>query len=114
MNELNPLHQGLIDLGMEDLIPLWEAATSHEAKDALAHIGGADFTARVSSALIDLLRLGRIEVWQGHWDLEPEPVPSAGADALLADHRYYDAGEEELHGLDRVYYVNVENLRHGR
>jgi hypothetical protein len=107
MIELTALHIVLLDLGLEDWIPLPEAV-----EDAL-HEGrvGVGDSACVSNALVELLREGLIEVWSGSPSAaEPSPVSPALAEAMLLDlPRYTWRSKADLH--ERVYYVNVKNFR---
>lgn len=107
MSELSALQRVLLELGLEDLIPLPEIPTTWEVCDlaeAERHID------KISSALIDLLRAGRIQVWSGHWSDEPEVLNNEAAEAALRDERRYSFAAEQ-DGLQRVYFSNVDNIR---
>jgi len=57
MIELTPLHAALLDLALEDWIPLFEAL---EAMRFEGFIGADESVATISDALVDLLRAERI------------------------------------------------------
>lgn len=107
MTDLTPLHEALLELGLEDWIALPEIAVTPELR-ALAR--GDEATERVARALVELLRQGRIQVWSGHWQAEPKLVDLESAESMLGDSRRYGF-DAEATGLERVYYVNVENFR---
>lgn len=106
MTELTPLQEALLELGLEDWIPLPETIATPEVRDL---INSDQATEMVSLALVDLLGRGRIQVWSGHWPDEPKPVSSQLAEPMLLDNNRYSF-EAEASGLERVYYVNVENF----
>ena len=97
------LQAALLALGLEDLIPLWEAATAWEVRAAAP---ATDLVAAIGQALRTLLVGTRIRVYEGYWDAEPTPVPTDRAMELVTDRRWYAYPPED----DRVYFVNVENL----
>lgn len=108
MSEDTRIRQLLLDAGLEDLVPLPEAAL-----DCLTQglIEGDDENSLVvlMEALVDLFRSGRIQVWAGHWEGESELVPVAEVEGLLRDPAKYRCGSpEDL--ASRVEYVNVDNL----
>lgn len=107
MTDLTPLHEALLELGLEDRIPLPEILETPEVRPLVVGGAAADL---VSRALVDLLEKGRIQVWFGHWSETPSPAPRALAEELLLDKHRYSFGAEET-GLDRVYFVNVANYR---
>lgn len=98
------LRQALLDLGLEDEIPLPEASTDPEVLSEGASVED------ISTALIGLLREGRIQIWAGHWSQESELVDPATAEELLRDHEQYTFNNPADLRL-RVYYINVDNLR---
>ncbi|WP_247046623.1 hypothetical protein [Arthrobacter rhizosphaerae] len=98
------LRQALLDLGLEDDIPLPEAATDPEVLSEGASVED------ISTALIELLREGRIQISAGHWSQEPEFVDPGTAEELLRDHEQYTFKSTADLRL-RVYYVNVDNVR---
>ena len=107
MTSTTSVHEALLELGLEDLIPLPEILDTPEVR----RVTTSDQAVQaVSRALVDLLRTGRIQVWSGHWDDDPMPVDVGVAEALVLDARRYSFSAEES-GLERVYIVNVENLR---
>ncbi len=106
MTTLTPLHQALLELGLEDLIPLPETLGDRDVHDA---VNGEPSIDQIGAALIDLLHLRRISVWMGPWADEPERVEPETAEPLLRDVRRY-AFDSENDGSARVYFVNVENV----
>ena len=108
MAELTPLHEELLQLGMEDFIALWETILPPEARHRRANEPTFE---QVSQALVELLELGCIRVLSGPWqDDEPKFVDPDVAKDLLRDRRRYTSAEEIANGLERVYFVNVDNL----
>lgn len=106
MSKPTDLRQALLDLGLEDLIPLPEIATAEEIRSVCEGAAVED----ISTGLIGLLREGWIQIWSGHWSQDPEVVDPATAEELLrVDERYTfnSPADQRL----RVYYVNVDNLR---
>lgn len=93
--DMTPLHQALLDLGLEDLIPLPEIRATPELRDLAEDYQHFE---KVSAALIDLLRAGRIQVWSGYWAAEPTLVNGDTAGTILRDERRYsfDAEAESL------------------
>jgi hypothetical protein len=106
MTTFTHLQQALLELGLEDLIPLPEAFGD---PDIRAAVGGELTVEDVAAALTDLSRMGRISVWAGHWPSEPRRIELHEAEQLLHDPRRYSF-EQEAQGLERVYFVNVENV----
>lgn len=104
MSEPTDLRQALLDLGLEDWIPLPEIATEEEIRSEGAAVED------ISTALIGLLQEGRIQIWSGHWSQDPEVVDPATAEELLRVHEQYTFNSPADQRL-RVYYVNVDNLR---
>jgi hypothetical protein len=104
MSEATDLRQALLDLGLEDLIPLPEILTEEQISSEGAAVED------ISTALIGLLREGRIQIWSGHWSQEPEVVDPATAEELLRVDEQYTFNSPADQRL-RVYYVNVDNIR---
>jgi len=107
MTEMTRVHTALLELGLEDLIPLPEALSeagvySEDTGDQLVTV--------VGHALVDLLRNDLIQVFSGHWSVEPVLVSREAAEAMLLDQRRYSY-DAEVDGTERVYYVNVDNYR---
>ena len=106
MTDPTRLRQAILELGLEDLIPLPEMATSQEIRSA----GGEDVSIEaLRSALIGLLQEGRIQIWSGQWSQDPQVVDTAAAEELLrVDEQYIfnTPADEQL----RVYYANVDNI----
>jgi hypothetical protein len=99
------LRKALLDLGLEDDIPLWEAVGSAEVRKA---VGEGDPIPAVSTILAALARDGAIFVYHGIWSSEPDdPVGIDEAIALVQDRRYYNADTEP--NDERVWFVNVGN-----
>ena len=65
----------------------------------------------LAQALLDLARRDKIRILVGRWD-DPAPrhVNLDEAATLLADARRYYSDEEIANDLERVYYVNVDNI----
>ena len=107
MTHASQLHEVLLQLGLEDQIPLPEIAGTQEMRELNRELQFTD----ISSALIDLLRAGRIQVWRGRWPDEPVLASEDLALELLGDERRYSFEAEEVKDLERVYFSNVENIR---
>jgi hypothetical protein len=101
------LHDVLLDLGLEDFIPLPEAVADPEV---LRAIGSEPPVAAVACALVDLARKGLVQLWAGRWPNETTRVDPKTAEALLRDERSYSF-DGDPDGCGRVYYVNVDNYR---
>lgn len=103
------LRQAVLDLGLEDHIPLWEVASDCEAAGLLPR--GRDGVETLAALLLELATEDKVRILTGHWD-DPEPryVSVDEAAGLLTDARYYSSDEEMAHDLTRVYYVNVDNI----
>jgi hypothetical protein len=103
------LRREILALGLEDDIPLWEVADDCRSAGLIAPgTVGLDV---LGTALIDLARKGNIRIRVGPWgDAEPKDLDVEQAEPLLRDRRRYSSAEEIAEGLDRVYYVNVDNI----
>ena len=103
------LRREILELGLEDDVPLWELADVCRAAGLIDEgPAGLDALARL---LAGLARQGEIQVLVGAWrDPEPRHAGPDQADCLLADRRHYSSAEEAAHGLERVYYVNADNI----
>ena len=106
-NQIEELRIVLLDLGMEDWIPIPEATTDPAVLDS---VGRNDLIATMASALIDLVELAKLCIYKGKWDEDPSPVPTQEAVELLKNPWWYtfhldDPAEE------RVFFVNVDNIR---
>ena len=105
------MRQVVLDLGLEDLIPLWEIADACRGEGSASSADESERLSALSETLVNLFRSGHIRVFVGPWQQrdppEAEPVQS---EALLRDLRRYSVAAEQREHLDRVYYVNVENL----
>jgi len=104
------LRREILDVGLEDDIPLFEIAGACQESDLLGPgTAGIEVLAR---ALLELTRDGAIRILVGHWtEHQPRFATPDEAELLLMDTRRYSAAEEAEHDLDRVYYVNVDNIR---
>lgn len=102
------LRREILELGLEDDIPLWELADVCRAAGLIDdRPTGVDALARV---LVGLVRQGEIHVLVGAWsDPEPRQAVLDQAERLLADQRHYSSAQEVAHGLERVYFVNADN-----
>ena len=99
----------LLDLGLEDWIPIPEAVASPEVVNA---VGAANAPRAVQNALKLLLKEGRLLLYRGPWDAEPAPVPLSEALNLLADDYWYGF-HADAEAEVRLYFVNVLNIRSG-
>jgi hypothetical protein len=108
MTSLTPLRDVLLDLGLEDLIPLPEILATPEVQELDAEYRHIQ---KISTALIELSREMRIQVWEGFWHEDPKHISGEQAEAVLGDMRRYSFDAEAADGLKRVYYVNVNNIR---
>lgn len=107
MKEFTGLRELILVEGLEDLIPLPEIALTAKAQGFLALDSGI---ADLSNALHDLVELGQIQVWRGHWSQDPEVVDRETAKSLLSrEEQYQFNSSADL--SSRVYYVNVDNLQ---
>ena len=99
----------ILDLGMEDDIPLWEVTDACRKAHLIAD--GAVGVEALAGTLMDLARRAEIRILAGPWD-DPEPrrVDLGEAETLLADSRQYSSAEEIANDMERVYYVNVDNI----
>lgn len=99
------LKDALLELGMEDVIPLPEILGSAEIESA------PDFKTLddVISALVALLRSNQVRVWSGTWPDEPCPVTDAVGEKLVRRKGQYQFNSVEDERL-RVYFVNVANV----
>jgi len=105
MNEpIQEVRQAVLDLGLEDVIPLPEIA------DEVRSIRPDVAVEALRTALLALLKEGRIQVWSGRWPDEPQAVDPAMAEELLRDDERYEFNSPADQRL-RVYYINVDNLR---
>jgi hypothetical protein len=107
MTDLTPLRDALLELGLEDLIPLPQILTTLEVRE-LGEI--YQHSEKISAALIELSREGRIQVWAGFWDEEPAHITGELAETSLGDARSYSY-DAESDGRKRVYFANVDNIR---
>jgi hypothetical protein len=101
------LRSALLDLGMEDWIPIPEALTTPEVRGA---IGDKDATTVVSGALAALVETGQVRLYRGAWNTEPSPLTTTEALSLLNDPywlRFHTDDPQE----ERLYFVNVANIR---
>jgi len=101
-----PLHEALLELGLEDWFPLAEILATPEVGSIIDSERAIE---TVSLALVDLLRQGRIQVWAGRWPDEPARVSGDAAESMLLDARRYSF-DSEPSGHERVFFVNVVNF----
>jgi hypothetical protein len=96
----------LLDLGLEDWIPLPEAMADPLV---VAATDGDDIEAAVREALIALLGDERIAIYTGRWDQDSKPVGRPAAIVLLRESAWYrcQVNDADEH---RLYFVNVENI----
>jgi hypothetical protein len=101
------VRDALLELGLEDWTPIPEAMTSPEVKEA----AGTPVPIRVvADALRTLLSEGKLLVYRGRWDAEPDRVPLSEALLLLQDEYWYTFHIDDP-GEVRLYFVNVDNVR---
>jgi len=100
------LRNALLDLGLEDWIPIPEAVASSEVREA---VGDGSVVEAVSQALRVLVREGRVRLYRGHWNEESDPVPLAEGLELLNDPKWYRFRLDEP-GEERLYFVNADNV----
>ena len=97
----------LLDLGLEDWIPLPEAVAEPEV---VAAASGAEPAQAVADALVELVVEGKVLVYRGQWDSNDlEPVPSDDALALLREPHWFTFHVDDL-VEERLYFVNVLNV----
>lgn len=108
MNDQVAIQRLLLEEGLEDLIPLPEAADTCRHEGFID--GEDDLSLRVvMQALVDLFRAGRIQVWAGPVMEDEELVDEADVEGLLrAPARYRWSSDLDMER--RVSYVNVDNL----
>ena len=100
------IEQLLPERGLEDWIPLPEAAES--VRHMLA---GSLPVPAMADALRRLLDQARIQIFRGHWhDDDPPRVPDDEARELLAEGGWYQWHLEDAAEV-RLWFVNVENIR---
>jgi hypothetical protein len=107
VKELTHLQSILLELGLEDLIPLPEISTTVEIRALPADTATIP---QIAIALVELLRRGLIQVWIGHWSEDPQLAGGKRAERLILDAEQYRFNSDSDEHL-RVYYVNVENLQ---
>jgi hypothetical protein len=100
------LRAALLELGLEDWIPIPEALSTPEVVDV---VGGGDAVAAVRRALQALVESGEVVLYRGHWEADPQPVPPAEALVLLEDPAWF-AFHLEDPDEQRLSFVNVENV----
>ena len=108
MTDPTSLRGALLDLGLEDLIPLWEVATADEVRRVL----DTGKVQEIAAALTELLREGRIQVWSGSWPEDPNVVDAATAEKLLKVAQHYEPNSPADRRA-RVYFANVDNIHAG-
>jgi hypothetical protein len=108
MTDAAPLQRALLELGLEDLIPVWEAVTSPEV---VATADPSRNQADIAEALAQLGEARLVSFYLGRWHGDPGRVPVADALALLSDPRWFSSDTEP--DDMRLYYVNIENLPDG-
>jgi hypothetical protein len=106
-NQFEKLSNALLDLGMEDWIPLPEATSDPEVLDS---VGRNELVATMAAALIDLVESGKLRIYKGRWDEDPSPVLTQEAVELLKDPRWYKFHIEDP-AEERIFFVNVDNIR---
>jgi hypothetical protein len=107
MRDNDTVRSILLDLGLEDLIPLPEAVATPELRAAA---GERDLIDTIARALGELVREDRIRLFRGIWNAEPQPVPIAEGVELLQNAVWYRFRIDDPHE-ERLYFVNVDNLQ---
>lgn len=102
------LRRVVLDLGLEDSIPLWEIAQTCQQEELVTDDEAG--LSVLAQCLVSLLRSDEIRVLSGPWDQDENFVLGDLAERLLLDTRQYSAESEQAASLDRVYYVNVLNI----
>ena len=102
------LRQAILDLGLEDDISRWEVTSDCRKADLIAD---GWWVSRHSPKHCWTSHAGTRSGFSGRWD-DPAPrhVNLDEAATLLADARRYYSDEEIANDLERVYYVNVDNI----
>jgi hypothetical protein len=104
---LPALYRALLELGLEDWIPLPEALATPEVRETVKQ---GEIVHAVREALVELLLGGRIRIYRGRWDADPVPVSATQAVELLNEDRWYSFRIDDT-DEERLYFVNVENIR---
>ncbi|MDX6199527.1 MAG: hypothetical protein QOJ79_2678 [Actinomycetota bacterium] len=105
MSDTDAVRTALLEMGLEDWIPVPEAVQT------IRGCGSSEPAQEVREALTALGREGCVRFWRGVWNGEAEhvEVPAADAERLLTDERWFrfrlDEEDEE-----RLYFVNVANV----
>jgi hypothetical protein len=103
------LREAILELGLEDLIPLPEAITAVEVVGATS--GDPEVWRSLSEVLKDLVGEHRVQIFRGRWnDDNPATLPDNEALEVLGEERWY-AFHTEDPDEERIYFVNVENIR---
>lgn len=101
------LRSALLELGLEDQIPLPEALGVEEVRAAA---DTADPVGDIGRALTSLAAEGRVVFYRGRWDdNDPPELPADVAAALLSDERWYRWRANEA-DAERLYYINTMNI----
>ena len=96
----------LLDLGLEDWIPIPEAVGDPVVAEATL---GEDPSELVADALAALVAEDRVRLYRGRWDEDPAAVPAAEALELLRDPRWYSFRVDDPNE-ERLFFVNVRNI----
>jgi hypothetical protein len=99
--------RALLELGLEDLIPLPEALDAPEVRAA---VGSSQPRECVRQALANLLRDGKVRAYRGRWDSEPVPISTSEALELLRQAIWYEFHPDNP-DEERIYFENVENIK---
>jgi hypothetical protein len=108
MGDSDTVRSILLDLGLEDLIPLPEATAAPELLEIARE---KDLVSVISSALGELVREDRIRLFRGRWNATPQPVPVEEGLKLLQNSAWYHFRTDEP-DEERLYFVNINNLRY--
>jgi hypothetical protein len=98
----------LLELGLEDWIPVPEAVEDVEAAGSLDPVGD------VHEALRGLAADGLIRFWCGPWTREEEhiEVPAHEVSAVLEEPHWYSFHIDDP-AEQRLYFVNIDNVAPG-
>jgi hypothetical protein len=100
------LRDALLDLGLEDWIPIPEAVGDPEV---IAAAASSDVAAKVAAELKSLLIDGKVRLYRGPWNGESEPVSTPEALDLLTDSKWFTYRLDDPNEV-RLYFVNVDNI----
>jgi hypothetical protein len=99
----------VLEMGLEDWIPLPEAVATAELRQAVS--ADRDAWVAVSDALKDLVLEGRVRLYRGRWDDDdPRELSEGEALKVLGEEHWYAFHTEDPEE-ERVWFVNAQNIR---